>query len=244
MKIQLVSDVHIEFRRGYEIDDIEAIASEEADVTVIAGDFCDSHRLSFLNFLNMIKRPVLYVLGNHEFYGANVKEVYADFHKYASSNVTLLDNNLYTIDGVTFGGATMWYPPKEGINVGMMDFHQIRGFLPWVHDKHEATRKFLTQAVHSADVIVTHHMPTPAATPLRFVGSELNHFFCHDCTDLVDGTQRAKYWFFGHTHTPYDSMYNKLRFVANPRGYPEHIESRFGGHENHNWKSVVLDTNE
>lgn len=64
MKIHILSDIHLEFGKWRRTEDANAI---DADVTVLAGDI--GLGLSGLDWALTFRRPVIYVLGSHEFYG-------------------------------------------------------------------------------------------------------------------------------------------------------------------------------
>jgi predicted phosphodiesterase len=64
MKIHFLSDLHIEVKslpKGF-MSEVERV---EADVTVLAGDI--DVGLKGLALALQIKRPVIYVMGNHEY---------------------------------------------------------------------------------------------------------------------------------------------------------------------------------
>lgn len=122
MKIQLVSDIHLEFGHTVRIE------NAGADVLVLAGDICCarsfknkdqfgivpnpdnvSYRMFFDNVCDNFK-SVVYVLGNHEHY-KNVyndsedmlKEALADY-----DNLHILNNQYVKLYGVKFIGSTLW----------------------------------------------------------------------------------------------------------------------------------------
>lgn len=105
MKLHILSDVHLEFGRWPKAVNINAI---EADVTILAGDI--DIGLKGLVFALKIKRPVIYVMGNHEFYGQRpMRELWRKARaKVAGTHVHLLENDAVVIDGVRFLGATLW----------------------------------------------------------------------------------------------------------------------------------------
>lgn len=109
MRIWTISDLHI---RGK--DAIGLLKPErfpEADVCVVAGDVCDSLHLS-VNWVGKVIRPVMpvvYVLGNHEFYDTSIEKGRKDAAMIAKAqDVTLLDDGMAVIDGVRFLGGTLW----------------------------------------------------------------------------------------------------------------------------------------
>lgn len=105
MKIHILSDIHLEFGKWYRTTDINAI---EADVTILAGDI--GIGLSGLEWALTFHRPVIYVLGNHEFYGQRPMETLLRKAqaKVQGTHVHLLDNESVVIEGVRFLGATLW----------------------------------------------------------------------------------------------------------------------------------------
>ena len=69
MKIHILSDIHLEFGKWRRTQDVNAI---DADVTILAGDI--GVGLSGIDWALTFRRPVIYVLGNHEFYGQRPME--------------------------------------------------------------------------------------------------------------------------------------------------------------------------
>lgn len=105
MKLNILSDVHLEFGKWPKQIDVNAI---EADVTILAGDI--GVGLQGLEWALTIERPVVYVMGNHEFYG---QRPMADLwrkarEKVAGTHVHLLENESVQIGDVRFLGCTLW----------------------------------------------------------------------------------------------------------------------------------------
>jgi Icc protein len=78
MKLAWVTDIHLNFideRRAGSF--CEALAGTGVGAILIGGDIAESHDLVFwLRFLEgRLRRPIYFVLGNHDYYGASVKEV-------------------------------------------------------------------------------------------------------------------------------------------------------------------------
>ena len=102
MKLHILSDVHVEFG-PYDAPETDA------DVVVLAGDIhvgrngFDWAREQFPN------KPVLYVLGNHEYYGKALPKFADKLRELAEgTNVHILEQDSLTLDGVTFLGCTLW----------------------------------------------------------------------------------------------------------------------------------------
>lgn len=80
MKLVWASDIHLNFvqkeqRELFYMD----IKNREPDVVVISGDIAESHNVVELiaELESYINAPVLFVLGNHDFYGSSVTKVKA-----------------------------------------------------------------------------------------------------------------------------------------------------------------------
>jgi len=109
MRIWPISDLH--FRTRDALDLVKPTDFPEADVCVLAGDVCDSVNAA-INWVGKVIRPrmpVVWVLGNHEFYGSSVTSVRHNARLIANAlGVTLLDDDAAVIDGVRFVGGTLW----------------------------------------------------------------------------------------------------------------------------------------
>ena len=102
MKIQLLSDLHIEFQ-SYEYPDCDS------DVVVLAGDIHTKGQGVKWAIENILDKPVIYVLGNHEYYGKTYPKLVAEVKELArGTNVHILERDVVTINGVNFLGCTLW----------------------------------------------------------------------------------------------------------------------------------------
>ena len=105
MRIQVVSDLHVEFHN------VLPPVAEGADVLVCAGDLAPvgSGAVRYAAEAWAEARHVLYVPGNHEFYGADIDHARGQLaEECARHGITLLDPDAIVIDDVHFIGATLW----------------------------------------------------------------------------------------------------------------------------------------
>ena len=102
MKIHILCDLHVEFG-----DFVPPVVG--ADVVVLAGDIhVKRHGLQWI-FKQNFEVPVLYVLGNHEFYRANFPSLIDQLKVAAEgTNVRVLENDSVEIGGYRFFGCTVW----------------------------------------------------------------------------------------------------------------------------------------
>jgi len=105
MKMLVLSDLHLEFT------DFEpaAVATAAADVVVLAGDIHTG--ASGIRWARQMfpDKAIVYVAGNHEFYGHDWVELLEILHRQAEvHDVHFLENSSVTIQGIRFFGATLW----------------------------------------------------------------------------------------------------------------------------------------
>ena len=108
MKLRILSDLHLDHRRSrFELEEAEH------DVLVCVGDVRGSITDGIEVLGRMSKRPMIFVGGNHEFYGfegASLEEAYDAGRERAGEGgpVHLLENEALVLDGVRFLGTTLW----------------------------------------------------------------------------------------------------------------------------------------
>src|SRR5579883_1255301 len=102
MNLHVLSDLHLEF------GNLE-IPETDADVIVLAGDVHIGARgLEWIK-TRFEAKPVIYVLGNHEFYHESIPSLTHQLTTAAdTTNVQLLENRAVEVNGWTFLGCTLW----------------------------------------------------------------------------------------------------------------------------------------
>lgn len=232
MKLQIMSDLHIAFGEP-------RVPPTDADLIVLAGDI--GRPRPAVRWAYGLDKPVLYVLGNHEYYGGTMGQVIAELRGLtAGSAIRVLDDDEVTIGGVRFLGCTLWTDlslygagPERELSVraawqSMRDFSLIRtqgdrlfapadmvarfrGHLAWLE-------KRLDQPSASPTVVITHHAPSPRSIHPSLRGAPINAAYIVDLERLL-GAERVRLWIHGHTHFSFDYTVNGTRVICNPRGY-------------------------
>jgi Icc-related predicted phosphoesterase len=238
MKFALASDLHFEFHK----DGGRTLVAElpETDVIVVAGDLASAGCLwdSLLLLLRKY-RHVIFVFGNHEFYGSSFQSVRQSINKlkhrmpklreqgHELGELHLLDNSTVTIDGQRFVGTTLWFPWQEGIQFKhrfLNDFNAIKGAVKRIYEENKRAIEFLEETVTCDDVVVTHHLPHEKSVHPRWKGSKYNCFYLCEMHSLIFDRQ-PKLWVHGHTHDSCDYEIETTRVVCNPFGYAAHEEN-------------------
>ena len=239
MKLHILSDLHNEFSTFKP-------PSTKADVVVLAGDI-HNHENGVTWAAATFRKPVLYVAGNHEFYGNDIASLPASMKAAAAgTNVIVLDNDVAVIDGVRFLGTTLWTTfhlttddTEEALKAMkvaellMTDYRVVsykgRRLKPIDTSMYCAEAiSFLTRELlrpfDGPTVVVTHHAPSPKSIHPRFAENAINAAFASRLDWLCDlGTRPPKLWIHGHTHDSFDYRVGDTRVVANPRGYTRRI---------------------
>ncbi|HJV25942.1 MAG TPA: metallophosphoesterase family protein [Aromatoleum sp.] len=234
MKLQIVSDIHLGLAPC-------EVPETGADLLILAGDI---HRpREAIEWASALKRPAIYVAGNHEYYGSSVPATNRLLQELSrDTTVTVLDCEEKRIDDVRILGATLWTDfrlmgdgaPRERSMDEAVRFS--RDFSRIAID--EAQKEVFTPAHCAAlfehhvrwlearlsdpfdgvTVVVTHFAPARGSIAERFAGSPLNACFISDLEALV-ATSGAALWIHGHTHDSFDYRVGATRVLANPRGY-------------------------
>ena len=108
MKLWVLSDLHMELTRGWDLPAPDA--RPQYDVLIVAGDLIPKMERGVKWLLERVTdRPVLYIAGNHEGYGCDIDRTVEKARAAAAgSNVHVLQNDSLILGGVTFLGCTLW----------------------------------------------------------------------------------------------------------------------------------------
>lgn len=231
MKLHILSDLHTEFA--------DFVPHEtDAEAVILAGDIGVGLEGVHWAARHYPVHPVIYVPGNHEFYGHDI-HLTAELQAAAPENITVLSDDVLVLDGARFLGSTLWtdfnlygegeaWFGRERARRSMADFVRIRRdgrkFQP--EDSvvlHEASRTWLVrqfeQAFEGPTVVITHHLPALKSIAPRYATDPLNPAFASRMEDMIERYQPTL-WIHGHTHEPCDYDLFGTRVVCNPRGYP------------------------
>lgn len=243
MKLAVLSDLHLEISPW----EVPERTLREADVIVLAGDIgAHTNGLVWARGVFPGKR-IVYVAGNHEFYGAELHGLIKEMRRVARElRIYFLEQDEVIIDGerdsVRYLGTTLWtdFQLFGGTVMGvamheagkyMLDFDgRIRcaptsTFTPADSIKlHRKSRDWLAtkldEPFDGRTVVVTHHAPSMGSVAERFKTNLVSAAFGSNLDDLV---ARSHLWIHGHTHNAFDYRVGtdpeKGRVICNPRGY-------------------------
>lgn len=227
---------------------------EGVDVVVVAGDVCPFNNVVVEEMARKWRgSEIVYVPGNHEFYGDEMTIVEGDMEVFCrEAGIHLLNRRAVVINGVRFVGATLWtdfrlYAGVDDVAVlaamirARNSINDYKGYIlhegvrltPWTTARmHEADKEFIKTTLAEAkptnipSVVVTHHAPSARSIHHRFLGDGINPAFASNLDDVVaDG--RAVFWFHGHMHDSVQYEVGETMVMSNPYGYSP-SENRVG----------------
>ncbi|MDP9140371.1 MAG: metallophosphoesterase [Pseudomonadota bacterium] len=235
MKIRIYSDLHIEFGRSDPMFDRRG--GEE--LVVLAGDI--DLGVAGINWARekFPHVPVVYVLGNHEYYGFDFDQMLKEIRAFAhGTNVHVLEEDHFDIGGIRVLGTTLWTDfeaygaehkdmAMQWAIESMNDFRAIKdsGHVLTPQRTVQAFQRsvaWLTRQIDEADrplVVVTHHAPTMATISPRYEGMISNAAYHSNLDRLLRAP--VLMWVHGHTHYCANRNINGVRVVSNQWGYPK-----------------------
>lgn len=234
LKLHVLSDLHLS-QAGF------TAPRTDADIVVLAGDIARPPEA--VAWARALGKPVLYVPGNHEFYGGSLPGTLAQLRALcAGTAIHLLHDTEWVHAGVRFLGTPLWTDfllfgegagratAMEAAHRFMRDFQRIRladdapALLSPQHSaalfqRHAAwLQDRLDQPFDGPTVVITHHAPSPRSIHPRFADSPVNACFVSRAEHLLGG-RKVALWLHGHTHDSFDYVVDGTRVVCNPRGY-------------------------
>lgn len=241
MKVRILSDLHLELpdRQSYSaiVDDVEC------DAVVLAGDIANG--TDGLDWAaNTFGRPVIYVMGNHEYYGHDAQTLLSQAREKAHAlGIHLLECDEVTLEGTRFVGCTLW----SDFGVASTKTDEVRsrrmaeqllpdcrlitnhgatldtkGMIEW----HQSSRDWLAHNLNVSQpaVAITHFVPTPQLTNPQFgVDDDLTPYFHTNLEGLMGDA--VPFWIYGHNHyTAAGEIVTERGItyvVSNQLGYPK-----------------------
>jgi Icc-related predicted phosphoesterase len=237
-----ISDLHVN------VAQFTISVPSDADVLVLAGDVGEGwgQTLRWLEANRAdLDLPIILVAGNHELYGHELEEDFAEQLK--QMGVDLLRPECPIVVARTrFVGGTLWtdyavagdveaslwwakqsYPDFWNIDVGRRRLRP-RDLLE-VHRRELAQiEQLLSVPFGGSTVVVTHHAPHPLSLAQSNVRGPADGSWASDLTAMIE-TYRPALWIHGHVHESRDYRVGDTRIICNPRGYASLVPTETAG---------------
>ena len=245
MKIQVVSDLHLEFpaNRAWLTD---YPLQPKADILLMAGDLYSLKHFDMVKpFIESFSRDfplIISTFGNHEFYGSNIEGAYPSVNERISENHIRMNNAVYVHEDIRIIASLLWshipLHAQAKVENGLNDYRFIykdgpRGTETHIQASdsnrfHDLSLNFirvtLSQPFAGKTIVMTHHLPSFQCVPEMFKGSDLSTGFTSDLDELILKHPEIALWVHGHAHDFDDRQIGNTRVVRNPLGYIDHGE--------------------
>ena len=228
-KFLVWTDLHNEFWN--KLPDIPD-AALDVDALLLAGDVSTKgrHVDAALILWNQLRKLVIMVRGNHEFYGAVIPEIIAEEQarllqmNAAGADIRMLDGDVTEVAGTRIVGATLWTdldlypgmsaPARAAVYQAMNDFSQIRmtpkrhleidDWLEMHWRDRNAVMAHLDTPYDGPTIVMTHHIPVREMVhPLREIGAPARYVSNAGFASDMAWQLRDKkidHWICGHSH--------------------------------------------
>lgn len=238
MKIQLASDLHLEFIHQVFPGERLITPTPGAELLILAGDIAKG--AAAIKLFQDWPVPVLYVAGNHEFYGGELERVRDELRNAAHhTSVNFLDNNFFNLGEYRFLGCTLWTDyrlysdwsqsfqmvhAEQQLNDHRMIQTGNGRFKTFTAARalyeHEFSGAWLDRELRKdfagKNIAITHHGPHIKSVHPRYAENPLNAAFVSDLERLM---VHADFWLHGHVHDSVNYEHAGCRVIANPLGY-------------------------
>ena len=232
MEIQIYSDLHTEHNKSY--PKIKAYC----DILVLAGDIGNIKKANFKKFIEYCSqnwKHIIFVLGNHEYYGLDIKYANKKYSSYFNNfdNVYLLNDDFIEIDDYIFIGSTFWTKTTSDIQFAINDFLQIKNLTYKKYiELHEKNFSFIKNTLNNKTknkiIMITHFPPYYFdSTKKRYPDTPeyIKNYFGNNFP--IELLKNIDTWIFGHTHNSDDLILHNTRFISNQLGYSFDIDCDF-----------------
>lgn len=231
--------------------ELDVVAQAERDLLLVSGDLAEGTRaFDWLRYQAEFS-PVVFLAGNHEYYGYDIDEMDKIYTEFADSHpaIHFLQKGLYEQNGVRIAGCTLWTDmqglsgwERRQIENSMADFQgaitkrKTRLTADIAAGINMDHRNWLLQQ-KDIDIVMTHHAPSPQSiTPYwKEHGALLNPGFAGNSEDIMDALSPT-YWIHGHMHSFLRYWHNKkvdgVQVLCNPVGYGGSHQERTGWFDN------------
>ena len=255
---RLFSDVHLDMNvpKKFSMTSLWFPEQKETDLSttlILAGDIWHAkkmysfHNQSWIKELASRFQYVLFVLGNHDFWGGNLSKEYLraekELKKQNIDNVYLLQNSIVNIGDIKIIGATLWTDLLNGDRELVIDATKIMNDYKYIQVGEGYTtlkpHHIMAEHVKSKDFIftnakkdyetqkvwvVTHHAPS-------FQSVNISHYANTPLTNKEHGLDASNLeelilnseidlWMHGHTHLALNYSIGNTQVLSNPKGYP------------------------
>jgi hypothetical protein len=250
MKIQYISDIHLEFETNPKFD---KIVVPNAPYLALCGDIGHPSSETFKQFIEYCSKGwthVFYVTGNHDYYNKihtrwkykqpkSMEQIENDIEELFKNytNVHFLQKKSFQIPNSDYVilGCTLWtYIQKKDFvsaHYALNDFSYIynkerRFTVEDLVELHVDHANWILQSlkylesIQKKAIVLTHHLPTSLIINSKYIGHPKNYLYYSELTEQLN-SPALKAWICGHSHSSSKIVYKPgVEVMMNCKGYP------------------------
>jgi predicted phosphodiesterase len=233
--LTFVSDLHIDYNNS--ANRFIRAYQDYAGYLIIAGDFAevrDKDSIFFRTFEGLFEVNsniyVIFVCGNHEYYGGSIQGVHDLINEWVEEKdmdrFFFLHEDLEQlyINDTLFVGSTLWYPDTNPdvylLQNNINDFSEIQGFTPQVAaEQNQKIKQSLDREPMGKEIWIFHHLPSYQSVSSNFRGDRLNCYYVDPEMEKLILDKQPQLVIHGHSHTPCRYQIGSTWVISNPKGY-------------------------
>lgn len=233
IRVDILSDLHIEFNGWKPFE--ERLRSTGSKTLICSGDLGPIYMTDtsyVFSYLSRIYDQIIYVPGNHDYYGGSISEgntLLDELEDWVPGLEILRPGKVSLIGNYKVVGGTLWVPFHSKMKeYPINDPYQITDLYHYLDRMYKDTVKWLEETVDNQTIVVTHHLPHPRSVAAQYKGEQTNAWFVSDLSGLIED-KKPFMWIHGHSHCKVDYMVGNTRIINNAYGYPsENRLDKFG----------------
>jgi Icc-related predicted phosphoesterase len=252
MKVKCVSDLHLETCEYGGVPDLG-----EGDILILGGDIlCARHfkkdgplKKVYKDFLQRCVDnfgDVLYIKGNHEYYGYNYEGTHNVLEENLPEGIHLMENSVVKISDWVFLCATLWTDFRKENPLEMMEASRYMNDYKTIRigsnyrklrpedtlEFHKKSKQFLLDTLPMFENqkvwVLSHHAPSYQSIHPKYRMETVNGSYASHLDDFILSHPQIKYFSHGHTHESMSYTIGECRVICNPRGYyPSQMNPNF-----------------
>jgi hypothetical protein len=250
MRVKICSDLHLEAcDQGHGVPDLG-----EGEILILGGDIlCARHfkkdgplKKVYNDFLQRCVDNfdwVLYINGNHEYYGYNYEGTHNVLKENLPEGIHFMDDSVVKIQDWNFIGSTLWTDFRKENPLEMMEASRFLNDYKTIRigsnyrklrpedtlEFHKKSKQFLIEKLEQFKNdkvwVLTHHSPSYQSIHPKYRTERINGSYASDLDDLILDNPQIKCWSHGHTHSSFRYYIGECEIICNPRGYFGHNTS-------------------
>jgi hypothetical protein len=244
MKVKVCSDLHLECcEHNQGVPDLGS-----GEILILGGDILCARHFKTNGSLHQVYKDflqrcvdnfdwVLYINGNHEYYGYNYEGTHNVLKENLPEGIHFMDDSVVKIQEWVFLGATLWTDFRKENPLEMMEAQRYMNDYKTIRigsnyrklrpedtlEFHKKSKQFLLDTLPMFENdkvwVLSHHAPSYQSISTKYRMETTNGAYASHLDELILSHPQIKYFSHGHTHSSFRYHIGECEIICNPRGY-------------------------